>query len=139
MVDVVLLFGRVLLLALLYLFLWAAVRTGMGLVRSGSAGEGDRALAVVVISGPPELRGVKVPLDRQVRIGRSPDLELVIADDFVSTSHAQIVPAPGGPVLEDLASTNGTLVNGSRVRGPVRLATGDLIEIGTVKLKVARL
>lgn len=139
MVDVVLLFGRVLLLAALYLFLWAAVRTGVGLVRSGSPGEADRALAVVVTGGPPELKGVKVALDRQVRIGRSPDLELVIADDFVSTSHARIVPAQGGPVLEDLASTNGTLVNGSRVRGPVRLTAGDLIEIGTVKLKVARL
>jgi pSer/pThr/pTyr-binding forkhead associated (FHA) protein len=139
MVDVALLFGRILLLALLYLFLWAAVRTGMGLVRSGAPGKGERALAVVVTAGPPELKGIKVALERPVRIGRAPGLELVIADDFVSTRHAQIVPAPGGPVLEDLGSTNGTLVNGSRVRAPVRLSAGDVVEIGTVTLKVARL
>jgi pSer/pThr/pTyr-binding forkhead associated (FHA) protein len=137
-IDVALLFGRILLLGLLYLFLFAAVRAGLGLVRRGTPASPESPLVVVVVAGPPELSGVRVALDRVVRIGRSPDLELAIADDFVSTEHARIVPAPQGPLLEDLGSTNGTLLNGGRVSGTVPLAAGDEIEVGTVRLKVSR-
>jgi pSer/pThr/pTyr-binding forkhead associated (FHA) protein len=137
-IDVALLLGRLLLLALLYLFLFAAIRSGLGLVRRGGPATPDSPLTVVVVAGPPELSGVRVALDRTVHIGRSPDLELVIADDFISTLHARIVPGPSGPVLEDLDSTNGTLLNGHPVKGASPLAAGDEIEIGTVKLKVSR-
>jgi pSer/pThr/pTyr-binding forkhead associated (FHA) protein len=137
-VDVALLFGRILLLALLYLFLFASVRAGLGLIRRGDQAQPERPLTLVVVSGPPELTGIRVPLDARVRIGRSPGLELVIADDFVSTNHAQILPAPGGPVLEDLDSTNGTLVDGHRVTRAVPLRAGDEIEVGPVKMKVSR-
>ena len=138
MVDVALLAGRILLLALLYLFLFATVRAGLGLIRRGDQAQPERPLTLVVVSGPPELTGVRIPLDARVRIGRSPDLELVIADDFVSTQHAQILPAPGGPVLEDLGSTNGTLVGGRRISRVVPLAAGDEIEVGPVKMRVSR-
>jgi hypothetical protein len=139
MIDVVLLFGRLLLLALLYLFLFAAVRAGIALVRTGAPVRGERPLALAVTAGPPELKGVRIALDRAVRIGREPDLELVIADDFVSTRHAQVIPTAGGPVLEDLGSTNGTVVNASAVRAPVSLKAGDEVVIGTVRMKVTRL
>ena len=139
MVDVVLLFGRLLLLAALYLFVYAAVRTGIGLVRSGGPARAERPLGLVVVAGPPELKGVKVALDRAVRIGREPGLELVIADDFVSTRHAQVVPGPDGPVVEDLGSTNGTVLNGKRLTKPALLASGDEVAVGAVRLKVARL
>jgi pSer/pThr/pTyr-binding forkhead associated (FHA) protein len=49
------------------------------------------------------------------------------------------VPTAGGPVLEDLGSTNGTVVNGAPVRTPVSLKAGDEVVIGTVRMKVARL
>jgi pSer/pThr/pTyr-binding forkhead associated (FHA) protein len=139
MVDVVLLFGRLLLLALLYLFLFAVVRAGIGLVRTGAPAKGERPLALAVTAGPPELKGLKVALDRAVRIGREPDLELVVADDFVSSRHAQIIPTANGPVLEDLDSTNGTVLNGARVSSPSSLKAGDEIVIGTVRMKVTRL
>ena len=139
MVDVVLLFGRLLLLALLYLFLLAAVRAGIGLVRGGAPEPARRPLGLAVTAGPPELERLKIALDRTVRIGREPDLELVVADDFVSTLHAQIVPEPGGPVLQDLGSKNGTLLNGRRMGRPSPLKPGDEVIIGTVHLKVVRL
>lgn len=139
MVDVVLLFGRLLLLAALYLFLFAAVRAGIGLVRTGAPARAERPLGFIVVGGPPELKGVKVALDRAVRIGREPGLELVIADDFVSQRHAQVVPGPDGPVVEDLGSTNGTLLNGKRLAAPARLASGDEVSVGAVRLKVTRL
>lgn len=138
MIDVALLFGRILLIALLYLFLIAVVRAGIGQIRKGAPSQPDKPLVLVVTAGPPELQGVRLPLDSRVRIGRAPALELVIADDFVSTHHAQIVPEAEGPVLEDLGSTNGTLINGVRVKSPVALQTGDEIEVGTVRLKVSR-
>lgn len=138
MIDVALLFGRILLLALLYLFLFAAVRAGLGAIKRGTPSQPQRPLTLVITAGPAELVGVRVPLDAAVRIGRASDLELVIADDFVSTHHARIAPAPGGPVLEDLDSTNGTLLNGRRVTSPAPLAAGDEIEIGTVRMKVSR-
>jgi pSer/pThr/pTyr-binding forkhead associated (FHA) protein len=100
---------------------------------------GERPLALVVIAGPRELKGVRVALDRTVRIGREPGLELVIADDFVSTHHARVVPGAAGPVLEDLDSTNGTMLNGTAVGAPAALVAGDELSIGTVRMKVTRL
>lgn len=138
MIDVALLFGRLLVLGLLFLFLLAAVRTGVNLVASGAPVRA-RTLGLVVVSGPAELKGVRLALDAPVRIGRAPDAELVVADDFVSTHHAQVVPGPSGPVLEDLGSTNGTLLNGRRVTRPTVLSSGDDLEVGTVRLRVAKL
>jgi pSer/pThr/pTyr-binding forkhead associated (FHA) protein len=123
----------------MYLFLFAAVKAGLGLVKGGAPLRGDKPQALLVTAGPEELRGVKVPLTGHVRIGRAPDLELVIADDFVSTHHAEIVSEGGKPVLTDLGSTNGTVLNGRPVKRPVRLADGDEIVLGTVHLKVGRL
>jgi hypothetical protein len=112
MIDVALLAGRLLLLALLYLFLFAAVRTGIGLV-AGQRGRGKAAWTLAVI-------------------------HIVIGDDFVSGSHARVSPSGDGAVLEDLGSTNGTVLNGQPVRAPQMLRSGDAIDIGTVRLKVNR-
>lgn len=140
MIDVALLFGRIVFIALMYLFLFAAVRAGLGLVKGGAPAESDKPLALIVTSGPPELRGVKVPLTGRVRIGRSPELELVIADDFVSTRHAEVVSDRGGtPTMTDLDSTNGTVLNGRPLRRPTKLVEGDEIVLGVVHLKVGRL
>lgn len=139
MADVVLLFGRIVLIALLYLFLFAAIKTGIGLI----SGTGDRSarkgLALRVTHGPREVTGISIPLTGPVVIGRSPDADLVIADDFVSSLHAKIVRGPEGPILEDLNSTNGTLVNGQPAQRPLSLAAGDVIELGTIRLEVVRL
>lgn len=138
MIDVVLLFGRIVLLALLYLFLYAAVRTGMGMV-GGKAKAVRRGLALRVTHGPKEITGISIPLAGPVIIGRSPDADLVIADDFVSSTHAKIVPAGDGYLLEDLGSTNGTLVNGQPATRPLPVVAGDVIELGQNRLEVVRL
>ena len=139
MIDVALLFGRIVFIALMYLFLFAAVKAGLGLVKGGSPTRGERPLALIVTAGPPELRGVKIPLTGRVRIGRSPELELVIADDFVSTRHAEIVSDHGTPTITDLGSTNGTVLNGRPLKRSTHLGEGDEIALGTVHLKVGRL
>jgi pSer/pThr/pTyr-binding forkhead associated (FHA) protein len=138
MIDIALLFGKLLFLLLIYLFLFAAIRSGVGVMMSASPKKQAGPLALVVAAGPPELVGVRVPLTSRITIGRSADSDLTIADDFVSTHHAHIDPTPRGPVLEDLDSTNGTVVNGKAVGYPVPLRPGDVVEIGTVKLRVEK-
>lgn len=137
MVDVALLFGRIVLIALLYLFLLAVVRAGIGVI-GGKPAAARTGLAVRVARGPREIQGVAVPLAGTVIIGRSPDSDLVIADEFVSSSHARIVPTDRGFALEDLQSTNGTHVNGQPVTRPMPVSDGDVIEIGTNRLEVVR-
>lgn len=138
MVDVVLLFGRIVLIALLYLFLLSAVRAGVGLI-GGKPLAARTGLAVKVVKGPREITGVSLPLHGTLIIGRSPDSDLVIADEFVSSSHARIVPDGDGFSLEDLDSTNGTRVNGQPASRPRPVQAGDVIEIGQNRLEVVKL
>lgn len=137
MIDVALLAGRLVLLALLYLFLYAAITTGVGRVASGrKAAPGAWTLSV--LQGPRALQGTVVQVDGPVVIGRSPGADIVVGDDFISGRHARVYPAGDGAVVEDLGSTNGTLLNGSRIASPKKLSTGDTIEVGSVRLKVGR-
>jgi diguanylate cyclase (GGDEF)-like protein len=64
-------------------------------------------------------------------LGRHPDSEIWIGDDGVSRRHARIVENAAGHVLEDLASANGTFVNGVRVERH-QLRDGDLIQLGPI-------
>lgn len=137
MVDLALLAGRLLLLALLYLFLFAAVKTGIGLV-AGQRKKAAGAFTLTVVDGPPEVRGVALPLTAPVVIGRSPGADIVIGDSFVSGRHARVAPYGADVVLEDLGSTNGTLLNGERVSRPNTLRPGDVIAIGDVRMTVDR-
>ena len=137
MIDVVLLAGRLLLLALLYLFLFAAVRAGIGLV-AGQRVKSQGAWTLQVVRGPRELMNVMVPVNGPVVIGRSPGADIVLGDDFVSGRHARVVLSGDSAVVEDLGSTNGTILNGSQLRRPMTLKVGDAIDIGEVRLKVGR-
>lgn len=136
MIDVVLMAGKVLLLALLYLFLFAMMRTGIGMVR----GQRQRAEAwrISVEKGPKELRGVQVVVTGPVVVGRSPGADIVIDDTFVSGRHARFAPLGEGLTVEDLGSTNGTQLNGKPVVGVLALGPGDAVSIGAVTLKVAK-
>lgn len=138
MVDVVLLAGKLVLLALLYLFLFSAIRAGIGIVRGAGPSAGPSIPLLKVVRGPKELKGLSVPVAGPVIIGRSPGSDIVIADDFISSRHARVIPSGDEILLEDLGSTNGTIVNGRRVFAPVSLKPGDNIDLGTVRLKVDR-
>ncbi len=135
MVDIVLLVGKLLLIAFLYLFLFAAIRTGVGKV-SGARKAAAGVPELVVVRGPAELKGVRVPLNGPVVIGRSPGSDIVIADDFISALHARIMPQGDSLVLEDLGSTNGTVLNGATLTTPHNLKNGDRIDLGSVRLEV---
>jgi pSer/pThr/pTyr-binding forkhead associated (FHA) protein len=143
-VDVVLLFGRLALLALLYLFLFAVVRAGIRVVSGGPTASGavfagaGTPWSLLIEKGPAELRGVRVPLDGAVTIGRGTGADIAIADTFVSTRHARVSPGAVGPVVEDLDSTNGTVLNGNLISRATTLKAGDRLTLGDVVLKVEK-
>src|SRR2546422_435139 len=74
---------------------------------------------------------VKTPV---VNIGRADYNDLVVPDPSVSTSHAKLQPRAGVWVLVDLDSTNGTFVDGERVKGEAPLAPGATVRFGDVQL-----
>jgi len=74
----------------------------------------------------------------QFSIGRDASCDLAIADVSVSRWHAQLERTAGGWLLSDLESTNGTRVNGWRVRGKVPVRAGDLVSFGNLEAIFAR-
>jgi pSer/pThr/pTyr-binding forkhead associated (FHA) protein len=68
-------------------------------------------------------------------IGRSKDCDVPLADGNVSRRHAELGRSEEGFVLRDLDSTNGTLVNGRRIRRAT-VGAGDEITIGTSTLRI---
>jgi len=74
----------------------------------------------------------------QFSIGRDACCDLAIADMTVSRRHATLERTSDGWLLSDLESTNGTRVNGWRVRGKVAVRPGDLISFGNLVAVFAR-
>lgn len=136
MIDLVLFAGRVLLVILLYVFLFAVMRTGIGLVRGQRK---DGAIWYVdVEKGIRSLRGLHADILGPVVIGRSPSSDIVVNEPYVSASHARFTLQGPALVLEDLGSTNGTMVNGHIIEQPVTLRENDEVQVGDVIMRVGR-
>jgi hypothetical protein len=69
-------------------------------------------------------------------IGRGPSCHIVVDDPRASREHARLTVDHAGASIEDVGSANGVFVNGERVAGLVRLASGDGILIGQQELRV---
>ncbi|HKW40210.1 MAG TPA: FHA domain-containing protein [Gemmatimonadales bacterium] len=97
------------------------------------AGTGSPLATLLVRSG--SLLGrrlaVKTPI---VNVGRADYNDVVVPDPSVSTSHAKLQRREGVWVLVDLDSTNGTFVDGERVKGEAALAPGAMVRFGDVQL-----
>jgi pSer/pThr/pTyr-binding forkhead associated (FHA) protein len=73
------------------------------------------------------------PLDGDsVTIGRELTNDIVIQEPEVSRQHLSLTLSERGYLLEDLHSTNGTMLNGERLTGPVVLRLNDVVQIGTM-------
>lgn len=136
MVDLVLLAGRILLVALLYLFLFFVVKTGVGLVKGQN--KKIKSWKITVERGPKTLRGARLTVSGPIVIGRSPGADIVIPTDYVSGRHARFSLMGTSLMIEDLGSTNGTQLNGNPVRGAVACSVGDTVTIGNVDIKIGR-
>ena len=134
MIDLTLLIGRLLFVALLYLFLFAIMKTGIGLVKGQRAKEKTWNLSVE--KGPKELRGVQIAVYGPIIVGRNPGADIVIGAGYVSGRQARFTLMGKNLFVEDLGSTNGTTVNGERISEPVSLRNKDVVTIGDVSIRV---
>jgi pSer/pThr/pTyr-binding forkhead associated (FHA) protein len=91
--------------------------------------------ALRFISGKYQGGEFPLRLDREIIVGRSSDLDMVLVEDMVSRKHAKIQASTDQIVIQDLGSTNGTFVNGEKVK-KARLKEGDRILIGTSIIKL---
>jgi FHA domain len=89
--------------------------------------------AVVVKTGSEA--GRRLELGGAVAIGRQ-DADLVLEDPEVSRRHAVLRREGESIVVEDLDSTNGTFVNGERIRSPIPIGPGDLVRVGRTTLEI---
>ena len=101
----------------------------------GDSGQEGAQWALRFISG--KYQGGEFPLrpNREIIIGRSSDLDMVLVEDMVSRKHAKITTDNQVVTIQDLGSTNGTFVNGEKVR-KADLKDGDRILIGTSIIKI---
>ena len=90
--------------------------------------------ALKFISG--KYQGGEFPLraEKQIVIGRSSELDMVLVEDMVSRKHAKIMTYDQGVSIQDLGSTNGTFVNGERVQ-QVRLDPGTTVRLGSTEVR----
>lgn len=92
---------------------------------------------LVVVQGP--LSGTTLPLGPSaVLVGRAPSCTLVLDDDYASGRHARFFPQDGRWWVEDLGSTNGTLVDDQPIDRPVQLAAGGQVRIGQTVIELQR-
>lgn len=89
---------------------------------------------LVVVGGPETGRLIRLRAAETV-LGRSLDVAGKLNDPSASQRHAKVLQHDNGYVLVDLGSTNGTHLNEERLQGPVLLAHGDTIRIGTTRLR----
>lgn len=80
--------------------------------------------------------GSVIPVRMDISIGRKENNSIVLSDQHVSGNHAKIIVRNMGLIIEDLDSTNGTYVNGNKIRGKQKLSNKDEIRIGTSVFKV---
>lgn len=91
--------------------------------------------ALKFISGKYQGGEFPIPDDGELIIGRASDLDLVLVEDMVSRKHSKMVASDGTLSITDLGSTNGTFVNGEKIRR-TELKKNDRILIGTSIIKV---
>ncbi|MBA2512376.1 MAG: FHA domain-containing protein [Rubrobacter sp.] len=160
--QVPLLAAKALLLLLLFAFIYAVMRRGIGDLRkvpddetyvpgrrsgkgSSPQGNGQRAYAPRP-TGIPEIvveeSDILAPQTRfelrdgETSVGRSSASDVVLkSDDYASGSHAKLTRHGGLLYVEDLGSTNGTFVNGSKTVGATPVRNGDNVRVGSTTFR----
>lgn len=103
-------------------------------VKPPKARKGQPTQAVIVGGNG---AGSAVRLTNQtVTLGRGPECDLTIDDEYISTRHAVFRQHEGLWYAEDLGSTNGTFVDSARIHGPTEVRIGSLVRLGKTTLEL---
>jgi pSer/pThr/pTyr-binding forkhead associated (FHA) protein len=145
---------KIAFLALLYFFVYRAIRVGIDEVRGRPEprGRGKAAPASKPARGtrrPREAGSIVVlnetgkkasshRLSGTIQIGRAEACQIRLDDTYASQFHARISERNGAWHVEDLGSTNGTYVNGRKVTGPTPIGAGDQIKVGKAILELRK-
>ena len=159
--DLVILVLRIALIFLLYFFIFLVVRT---ITREFNVSTRPRRVAGPAapgyepedyrqpVAGPGEVTGrlvvteagnattvgpgVVFQLGPITPLGRRANNAIILDDDFVSSEHALLAWRDGRWWLSDVASTNGTTLNGQTISRPTPVNWGDLVGVGRVRMRL---
>jgi len=143
------------LLVLLYFFVFRAIRSvavDVGGRKRGATtqmrttapastakpSKGGRSPTQVVVHDAGGDKPLTIKLRGPVEIGRGDRCAIRLHDTYVSQVHAHLYAKNGAWYVEDLGSTNGTLLNDRRVDAPVEVRAGDVLKIGKTVLELRR-
>jgi hypothetical protein len=156
--DPALRFLEYVFLALLYLFFLRVLRAVWVELREPRVvpAEAEEAVHAPAVAGNGGRKGRSLPhqlavmsvdngtgesfaLANELTIGRSSDCAVPLPDDnFVSQVHARVFRRENEYWVEDLGSTNGTLMNGRRLASPSPVRRGDRLQVGRTVLELRK-
>lgn len=150
--DETLLILKIVFLVLLYGFILVVVRSAtkgmsqapqesivLGAAEANAlrAELGIRPARLLVLASPELGAGRTIEVAGPTIVGRDATSGIRLEhDEFASARHARIEPRDGGALVDDLGSTNGTFVNGTKLKRAKVAKAGDVIKIGSTELQV---
>ena len=134
----------IIIIAIVYMIIFTALKimnkdikgSGRRRVKRNTRFYNSVGLEIIKPGNSANLRkGGVIPIQKEITIGRRSGNTFVLDDPYVSSHHARIFAKNNEYILEDLESTNGTLVNEVKISGRKYLRSGDIIKIGNTVLK----
>jgi len=143
-------------LALLYFFVYRALRATAADLGSGKRARAPRAEAppvqgqregrrarghgkaprkVLVVDHEGTKTGT-IRLEEPIQVGRADACQIKLGDTYISQFHARLFPRDGAWYVEDLGSTNGTYLNQRKLTGPSEVHAGDVVRLGKTTLEL---
>jgi hypothetical protein len=141
-------------LALLYLFFLRVIRAVWAEVAPARVSPGPAPAAkakparrpsgrkparggdALVVVEPKEQKGQHYALDAEVTMGRAAGCTITLADNYASQHHARVFRRDDALHVEDLGSTNGTYLNGTKLTSAMPLKRGDRVKVGATVFEV---
>ena len=115
----------------------AAVFATKGSTPPAAPVDDSKAVSRLVVLAPPTVAGQVFELQAETTIGRASNCAIVIDDARVSKVHARLFQYDDRWMVEDLGSTNGTLVNDHVLNHPENVSAGDRVQVGEHVMELA--
>lgn len=131
---------KIIIIGIVWIIIFVALRIMYKDIKGGGKKKSSKSsfgLEIINVTSNSNLsKGSVIPIHGEVTIGRKNNNMLVLDDVYVSGYHARVFIRNNEYVLEDLGSTNGTVLNDQSISGKVYLHNGDEIRIGSTIFKV---